>query len=125
MSTLALPQVETIGARGPRRGRVSPWKAWGLLLLVPYVVIFCVFVAYPVGYSIRHLPEIRRAVQAAGYEVGFTNASGVNYLWRTIDPFDIRRLAMERELSMSMFRAQLALPPLGYAVDDRDHQDMG
>jgi peptidoglycan/xylan/chitin deacetylase (PgdA/CDA1 family) len=82
-------------------------------------------VAYPVGYSIRHLPDIRRAVQAAGYEVGFTNASGVNYLWRTIDPFDIRRIAMERELSMSMFRAQLAVPPLGYAVDDRDHNEMG
>jgi multiple sugar transport system permease protein len=52
MSTLALPQVETVGATGPRRGRVSPWKTWGLLLLVPYVVIFCVFVAYPVGYGL-------------------------------------------------------------------------
>ena len=52
MSTLALPQVETVGARGPRRSRVSPWKTWGLLLLAPYVVIFIVFVVYPVGYGL-------------------------------------------------------------------------
>jgi peptidoglycan/xylan/chitin deacetylase (PgdA/CDA1 family) len=82
-------------------------------------------VAYPVGYSIRHLPEIRRAVQAAGYEVGFTNASGVNYLWRSVDPLDIRRIAMDRALSMPMFRGQLAVPPLGYADDDRSHSAMG
>ncbi|WP_053333350.1 polysaccharide deacetylase family protein [Haliangium ochraceum] len=83
-------------------------------------------VAYPVGYSISHLPDVRRAVQAAGYEIGFTNASGVNYLWRnsTIDPFDIRRLAIDRDLSMPMFRAQLALPPLGYASDHRGHPEV-
>jgi peptidoglycan/xylan/chitin deacetylase (PgdA/CDA1 family) len=82
-------------------------------------------VAYPVGYSIRHLPDIRRAVQAAGYEVGFTNASGVNYLWRTVDPLDIRRIAMDRGMSMPMFRGQLAVPPLGYADDDRSHNAVG
>jgi multiple sugar transport system permease protein len=52
MSTLALPQVETVGATGPRRRRTSPWKTWGLLLLAPYVVIFIVFVVYPVGYGL-------------------------------------------------------------------------
>lgn len=71
-------------------------------------------VAYPVGYSIRNEPEIRRAVQAAGYEIGFTNATGVTYLWRSVDPLDIRRIAMDRALSMSMFRGQLAVPPLGH-----------
>lgn len=74
-------------------------------------------IAYPVGYSIRNEPEIRRAVQAAGYEVGFTNATGVNYMWRNVDPLDIRRIAMDRELSMPMFRGMLAVPPLGHARD--------
>lgn len=83
-------------------------------------------VAYPVGYSIKHLPDVRRAVQAAGYEIGFTNASGVNYMWRTrdIDPFDIRRLAMDRGLSMQMFRGQLAVPLLGYADDHRHSSEL-
>ena len=52
MSTLALPQVDTSRAAGPRKKRVSPWKTWGLLLLLPYVVIFVVFVVYPVGYGL-------------------------------------------------------------------------
>ena len=62
MSTVALPQVEAVRP-GPR-GRLSPWQTWGLLLLVPYVVVFVVFVAYPVGYGLwlaRH-PESYRAL---------------------------------------------------------------
>ncbi|WP_428265061.1 polysaccharide deacetylase family protein [Haliangium sp.] len=71
-------------------------------------------VAYPVGYSIRDQPILRRAVRDAGYEVGFTNATGVNYLWRDTDPLDVRRIAMGREISMPMFRGQVAMPPLAY-----------
>ena len=60
MSTIALPQSElTAAAAGPPRRRWSPWKVWGLLLLAPYVVVFLVFVVYPVGYGLwlaRH-PE--------------------------------------------------------------------
>ena len=72
-------------------------------------------VAYPVGYSIAEQPSIRTAVETAGYKIGFTNASGVNYLWRKPDRYDLRRIAMERGAPMTMFRAALALPPLGYA----------
>lgn len=75
-------------------------------------------IAYPVGYSIRDMPEIRRAVQEAGYEIGFTSATGFNYLWRQIDCFDVRRLSMERDLTVSLFRGQLAVPPLAYARGD-------
>ncbi|GAB4527963.1 MAG: polysaccharide deacetylase family protein [Haliangiales bacterium] len=71
-------------------------------------------VAYPVGYSIRDLPELRQAVEDAGYDVGFTNATGVNYLWRSIDPFDVRRIAMDSAMSLAHFRGQLALPFLGH-----------
>ena len=57
MSTITLPQVEAVRP-GPRK-RLSPWRAWGYALLVPYALVFIVFVAYPVGYGLwlaRH-PE--------------------------------------------------------------------
>ncbi len=31
---------------------MSPWQKWGLILLTPYVVVFLVFVLYPVGYGL-------------------------------------------------------------------------
>ena len=38
---------------------LSPWEFWGRLLVLPYLVVFVVFVLYPVGYGLwlaRH-PE--------------------------------------------------------------------
>ncbi|HWM85307.1 MAG TPA: polysaccharide deacetylase family protein [Kofleriaceae bacterium] len=70
--------------------------------------------AYPVGYRIGHIPKLRAAVQRAGYDIGFTNASGVNYLWRGVDRYGVRRLATGRGMSDAMFRGQLAVPPLAY-----------
>jgi hypothetical protein len=61
------------------------------------------------------VPMIRSAVQRAGYRLGFTNATGMNYLWRTMDPLDVRRVSMMREQSTSMFRGLLAVPPLAYS----------
>ena len=52
MSTIALPQSDVTAAAGPPRRRFSPWKAWGAALLAPYVVVFLVFVVYPVGYGL-------------------------------------------------------------------------
>src|SRR5437773_5225262 len=52
MSTLALPQVESISPAGPPKRRVSTWKVWGAIFLAPYVVIFFVFVLYPVLYGL-------------------------------------------------------------------------
>ena len=71
-------------------------------------------VAYPVGRSIAAHAQIRAAVHAAGYRVGFSNASGATWLRTGIDPFDIGRLAMDRELPDAMFFGQLAIPQLGY-----------
>ena len=59
MSTIALPQTVAVGSTRPPKKGVSPWKLWGALLLAPYVVVFIVFVVYPVGYGLwlaRH-PE--------------------------------------------------------------------
>jgi peptidoglycan/xylan/chitin deacetylase (PgdA/CDA1 family) len=73
-------------------------------------------VAYPVGYSIRHIPKIRMAVKRAGYKIGFTSATGTNYLWRQpLDPFDIRRISMQRDISVSLFLGGLAIPPLAFS----------
>jgi multiple sugar transport system permease protein len=31
---------------------LSQWEFWGRMLVVPYLLIFVVFVLYPVGYGI-------------------------------------------------------------------------
>jgi multiple sugar transport system permease protein len=53
MSTLALPETPaTLPTRGARWWPLSPWQAWGLILVAPYVLVFLVFVLYPVGYGL-------------------------------------------------------------------------
>ena len=52
MATVALPQVDAVRMTHPPKKGLSPWKLWGALLLAPYVVIFIVFVVYPVGYGL-------------------------------------------------------------------------
>ena len=37
---------------GPANRRLTPWQAWGLVLVLPYVLIFAIFVLYPVGYGL-------------------------------------------------------------------------
>ncbi len=75
--------------------------------------------AYPVGRTIARYPAVRGAVAAAGYRLGFTNASGpIDLRQRTrLDRLDLPRVAVDRSLSDSMFLAQLALPALAYTRD--------
>jgi len=82
--------------------------------------------AYPVGRRINGERRIRDALAAAGYQIGMSNKSGVNRWWppslrglSPIDPFDVRRLATDRELSDAMFLTQLALPQLAYSSQHR------
>ncbi len=83
-------------------------------------------VAYPVGRSIAGDRTIRDAVLRAGYRVGFTNASGATWLrGRRIDPLDVGRLAMDRELTDSFFVGQLAIPQLGYRAPDGQGYALG
>ena len=59
MATIALPEVQRTPS-GPAKKGLSPWQKWGMILSAPYVLIFIVFVVYPVGYGLwlaRH-PEI-------------------------------------------------------------------
>jgi multiple sugar transport system permease protein len=58
MATIALPEVQRTPS-GPAKTGLSPWQKWGMILIAPYVLIFIVFVLYPVGYGLwlaRH-PE--------------------------------------------------------------------
>jgi peptidoglycan/xylan/chitin deacetylase (PgdA/CDA1 family) len=69
-------------------------------------------VSYPVGHPINEYPEIKAAVAAAGYSVGFSNQTGVTRLGRQLDPLDIRRISIEYGLPIAFFRAVLAFPTL-------------
>lgn len=68
-------------------------------------------VSYPVGRSVASYPVIRSAVHDAGYDLGFSNTSGVTWTSRPFDPLDMRRISVEHRLPMPYFRALLALPP--------------
>src|SRR5438067_2270641 len=58
MSTAVLPQSQPAMPVSSRK-RLSAWQIWGMILIAPYVLVFIVFVLYPVGYGLwlaRH-PE--------------------------------------------------------------------
>lgn len=73
-------------------------------------------IAYPVGRSIAERPEVRSAVAAAGYQLGFTNASGrLRIAGRAaIDRLDLPRVAVDRDLPDGLFLAQLASDRFGF-----------
>ena len=52
MSTLALPHTEPALPAGPAKRRLSTWQAWGMIMIAPYVLVFLLFVLYPVGYGL-------------------------------------------------------------------------
>jgi multiple sugar transport system permease protein len=52
MSTLALPRTEPVLPAGPVKRRLSTWQAWGIIMIAPYVLVFLLFVLYPVGYGL-------------------------------------------------------------------------
>jgi peptidoglycan/xylan/chitin deacetylase (PgdA/CDA1 family) len=69
-------------------------------------------VAFPIGRPVIHDPQLRSAVSRAGYRLGFSNKTGVNPLWRGLDPFNFRRLSFDADSPPSYIRGVLALPPL-------------
>jgi len=50
MATMTLARDEAV-PRGPLSSWLTPTQAWGLLLVAPYLLVFCAFVLYPVGYG--------------------------------------------------------------------------
>ena len=50
MSTITADQV-SLPARSASQAMTS-WERWGMILVIPYLLIFFVFVIYPVGYGL-------------------------------------------------------------------------
>jgi multiple sugar transport system permease protein len=50
MNTLTAPPASPT-APAPRKG-MSSWQFWGWVLVTPYLLVFAVFVLYPVGYGL-------------------------------------------------------------------------
>ncbi len=50
--TLVLPKAQQALPAGPTKKRLSTWQFWGLILITPYLLVFLVFVLYPVGYGL-------------------------------------------------------------------------
>ncbi len=66
-------------------------------------------VSYPVGKPLGDERRIRRAVRDAGYDLGFSNGTGVNRADR-FDPLDACRVALDISVGEPLFRATLAFP---------------
>ena len=62
MSTLAVSEASP-AAPVAADARMSSWQMWGLILLVPYVLIFLFFVLYPVGYGLWTARDPQNYVQ--------------------------------------------------------------
>jgi multiple sugar transport system permease protein len=52
MATMTLTTPDDTIPRGPLWGRLSTPQVWGIVLLVPYMLVFLAFVIYPVGYGL-------------------------------------------------------------------------
>jgi multiple sugar transport system permease protein len=50
MATMTLTS-DAAAPRGPLSSWLTPTQVWGVLLVVPYVLVFCAFVLYPVAYG--------------------------------------------------------------------------
>ncbi len=68
-------------------------------------------ISYPVGKPLQHATHIREAVKDAGYELGFSNCSGVNHAW-SFDPLDARRMSTDAAMTDAQFRSMIAIPYL-------------
>ena len=68
--------------------------------------------AFPVGKSIAHFQRVRQAVADAGYELAFTSNPGVNNLMPAEDPYDLKRLPIDRGVAPAVIRARMTFPLL-------------
>ena len=49
MTTLTLS--DAAAARPRKASWLTPWEAWGVILITPYILVFLLFVVYPVAYG--------------------------------------------------------------------------
>jgi multiple sugar transport system permease protein len=48
VSSIAIPRQD----QGLPRRRLTSWQVWGIILIAPYLLVFAVFVLYPVSYGL-------------------------------------------------------------------------
>jgi multiple sugar transport system permease protein len=63
MSTIIATTTDEMPASVPAARRSSSWDNWGRIMVVPYLLVFAVFVLYPVGYGLwlaRHPQSYER-----------------------------------------------------------------
>lgn len=70
-------------------------------------------IAYPVGRGAGSYPRLRKAVTDAGYELGFSNAGGINHRW-AFDPLNVRRISLDFDVPDGYFKAVMAVPFVAY-----------
>lgn len=69
--------------------------------------------SYPVGHGVAAAPEQREVVKSVGYELAFTNASGINHRW-SFDPLNVRRLSLDLGAPDGYFKTVMAIPYTSY-----------
>lgn len=52
MAASAATAVENVAPPAARPSFLNSWQAWGLILVAPYLLVFLLFVVYPVGYGL-------------------------------------------------------------------------
>jgi multiple sugar transport system permease protein len=52
MAASAITTGDEPAAAAPKAGLLTPWQAWGLILIAPYLLVFLFFVVYPVSYGL-------------------------------------------------------------------------
>jgi multiple sugar transport system permease protein len=59
MSTAAVVHESTSIPEAPKKRGLSPWQLWGMILVAPYLLVFILFVIYPVFYAfwLAHDPQ--------------------------------------------------------------------
>lgn len=66
-------------------------------------------IAYPFGGPHTYNPNVQEVTKNAGYIFGVTNVEGIGLI-PALDRFALRRIAIERDVNMGLFRALLELP---------------
>jgi peptidoglycan/xylan/chitin deacetylase (PgdA/CDA1 family) len=69
-----------------------------------------VALAYPGGLPIARMAGVVRAIEGAGYRLGFTTLTGPGALAPTPDLLALGRMPVHRGLTPARFRGMLAVP---------------
>jgi multiple sugar transport system permease protein len=52
MAAAAIATVDDVAVPARKPALLTSWQAWGLIMIAPYILVFLLFVIYPVGYGL-------------------------------------------------------------------------